>query len=74
MADSLRVAKAEEQAMCSFVTDCLDISKLSEEEKTCLENYLQQRKTELQASITDLQNRIGHVNAAERALRSPRGP
>ena len=60
--------------MCRFVTDCLDISKLSEEEKTCLENYLQQRKTELQASITDLQDRMAHVDAAAQALRSPRGP
>jgi hypothetical protein len=64
----------KEQAMCSFVTDCLDISKLTEEEKTCLEKYLQDRKTELQAKINDLQARIGKVNDAERALRPGRGP
>ena len=64
----------KEQAMCSFVTDCLDISKLTEEEKACLEKYLQYRKTELQGMINDLQARIGKVNDAERALRPRRGP
>jgi prefoldin subunit 5 len=58
--------------MCSFVTDCLDISKLTEEEKTCLEKYLQGRRDELQAKINDLQSRIAKVSQAVQTLRPRR--
>jgi hypothetical protein len=55
--------------MCSFVTDCLDISKLTEEEKTCLEQFLRNRKAELQAKLNDLQAQFDKVDQAVQALR-----
>jgi hypothetical protein len=69
MADNICVSRATEQTMCSFVTDCLDISKLTEEEKTCLEQFLRNRKAELQAKLNDLQAQFDKVDQAVQALR-----
>ena len=58
--------------MCSFVTKCLDINKLTDEEIECLEEYLDNRKAELQKLVKDLQERIKKVGDAEKALRRRR--
>jgi hypothetical protein len=47
--------------MCRFVTECLDINKLTAEEKRCLQEYLANRKDEVQQQINDVQAKITRI-------------
>jgi predicted nuclease with TOPRIM domain len=55
--------------MCGLVKNLDDVNKLSDEEKTKLREWLEDRKNELQKQIDEVQGRITKIQEDIRLLR-----